>query len=277
MKTNILTIDVEEYFQVENFKKVVRFSDWEKHESRVVQNTEKVLDILREKNVKITFFVLGWIAERFPQLVKKIHSEGHEIASHGYAHKLIYQQSQQEFREDLKKSKNILEKIIGEPVIGYRAPNYSITGKSIWAIDILMEEGFRYDSSTFPIHHDRGGLPDGKRFAHKICNHKRHLWEFPISVNRIFNQNIPFSGGGYLRLLPYGFVKQSIKAINSHGHPAIIYLHPWEFDPEQPRIKTNYISEFRHYVNIEKTEQKLKALLTDFNFKPVKELLNEYK
>jgi polysaccharide deacetylase family protein (PEP-CTERM system associated) len=309
---NILTIDVEDYFQVENFKGVINFSDWEKYELRVVKNTEKILEILAKKNVKATFFVLGWVAERTPELVEKIYKEGHEVACHGYAHQLIYKQTPQEFRADLRKAKAILENVIREPILGYRAPTYSITKESIWALDVLAEEGFKYDSSLFPIRRDKGGLVNAPRFPHRIYNGKNgaqehkstgahrslrvtgyalretqnsspetryskpetpYLWEFPISTVRMLNKNIAFSGGGYFRLLPYKFIKWSVEAVNREGYPAIVYLHPWEFDPQQPRVKADYISRFKHYVNIDKTEKKLKQLLDDFEFTTVREYL----
>jgi len=270
---NILTIDVEDYFQVENFKKVIKFSNWERYESRVVQNTEKILEILFYEKVKATFFVLGWTARRYPKLVQRIHRAGHEVASHGYAHQLVYTQKPEEFREDLSNTRKILEDIIQKPVLGYRAPSYSVTKKSIWALDILMEEGLSYDSSLFPIHHDRGGLPEAKRHPYKIYNHTSYIWEFPISTIKILNQNVPFSGGGYFRLLPYGFIKSAIKKINKEGFPTIVYIHPWELDPQQPRIKADYLSRFRHYVNISKTEEKFKQLLNDFEFKPIRDFL----
>lgn len=266
---NALTIDVEDYFQVENFKKYIKFSDWEQYESRVVKNTQKLLEILKFADVRATFFVLGWIGERFPELIKKIHQDGHEIASHGYAHQLVDTQTPEEFRADLRKAKAILEDIIQEPVLGYRAPSFSITKNSLWALDILMEEGFQYDSSLFPVYRDKGGLPDARRYPHKIYNHQVYLWEFPISTIKFFNQNVPFSGGGYFRLLPYGFVKSAVKAINKDGIPAIIYLHPWELDPQQPRVKADFLSTFRHYVNIAKTEKKLLELLRNFEFTPL--------
>jgi len=270
---NILTIDIEDYFQVENFKKIVKFSDWDKYDTRVVRNTEKILDILDEAGTKGTFFILGWIAERYPELVKRIHQSGHEVASHGYAHQTIYSQSKEEFRMDLKKSKTILEDIIQTPILGYRAPSYSITKKSEWALDLLMEEGFKYDSSIFPIYHDHGGLPGANRYPYKIYNHREYMWEFPISTMRLLNQNIPFSGGGYFRMLPYNFVRSTIKKINKAGYPTIVYIHPWELDPEQPRIKAGYLERFRHYINISKTEEKLRYLLGDFKFKPIKDYL----
>lgn len=271
---NLLTIDIEDYFQVENFAQVISPSDWEGFESRVVQNTEKILEILASHNIKATFFVLGWVAQRFPQLVKEIHRQRHEIASHGYSHKPIYRQTQEIFRSDIRRAKQILEGIIREPVLGYRAPTWSITKNSIWALDILMEEGFKYDSSLFPIHRGKGGLPVGERRPYKIYNHQYYLWEFPISTARIFRQNIPFSGGGYFRLSPYGFVKSSIAAINRAGHPAIVYLHPWELDPAQPKIKVDMLSSFRHYVNLSQTERKLNQLLNDFKFTSIKNFLD---
>lgn len=271
---NILTIDVEDYFQVENFKKVIAYSDWDKFECRVEKNSDKILKILSEQKVKATFFVLGWIAERSPALIKKIHSAGHEIASHGYAHQLIYKQTPEEFRSDIRKSKSILEDITKGPVLGYRAPTYSITKQSLWAIDILMEEGFVYDSSIFPIHHDKGGLSDAKRYPYKIERNGKMMIEFPISTMKFLGQNMPFSGGGYFRMFSYGLIRRMTKKVNNEGYPVNIYLHPWEFDPEQPRIKVGKISGFRHYLNLSKTEGKLKQLLKDFEFAPVWQLLD---
>ncbi len=271
--TNILTIDVEDYFQVENFKKIINFSDWDKYEKRVAENSEKILKILDKFKTKATFFVLGWVAQRYPELVRKIEQAGHEVASHGYAHQLIYTQSPEEFRMDIRKAKIILEEIIQRPILGYRAPTYSVTKKSLWALNILMEEGFQYDSSFFPVHRDYGGLAQAKRHPHKIYNPNCFLWEFPLSTIRILKQNIPFSGGGYFRLLPYKFIKWAIRNTNLADFPAIIYLHPWELDPQQPRIKANYLKKFRHYVNISTTEKKLNQLLNDFKFKPIRDFL----
>lgn len=270
---NILTIDVEDYFQVENFKEVIKFSDWDRYEIRVEQNTKKILDILEKAGIKATFFVLGWIAARCPELVKKIHQDGHEVASHGYGHQLVYTQTPDEFRADLRKAKVILEEIIREPVYGYRAPTYSITKKSLWAFDILMEEGFRYDSSIFPAQREKGGMSGAERYPYTISNHQKNLWELPISMIRVLNKNVPFSGGGYFRLLPYNFIRSAIYKINKAGFPAVIYLHPWELDAGQPRIKADYFSMFKHYVNIPKTEKKLRQLLKDFQFKPVRDYL----
>lgn len=271
---NALTIDVEDYFHVSAFESIINREDWPAYECRVESNTRLILSILREAGVKATFFILGWVAERFPELVKEIASAGHEIASHGYAHQLIYNQSEDEFRADLKKSIDILEGITGEPVLGYRAPSYSITRKSWWALNILVEAGLKYDSSIFPIHHDRYGIPDFPRFPHQL---KDGFYEFPISTLKIWGMNFPMAGGGYFRLLPYPVTRWAINRINNReGQPVIFYLHPWEFDPDQPRQPIGGFSRFRHYVNLDKTEVRFRRLLEDFRFAPVKEVLISY-
>ena len=320
---NILTIDIEDYFQVHALSSVIKYEDWDKFECRIERNTDRILEILDSvrspQKVQGTFFVLGWIAERYPDLVRRIQKGGHEIACHGYAHKLIYDQSKEEFRNDIKKAKAIIEDITGSEVIGYRAPNYSITNKSQWAFEILAEEGFKYDSSIFPIRHDFYGMPNAPRFpfiislngnnnfefsvldfeeqqhrttsapnnllTHSLINSvgnstlKTHnsnsLIEFPISTVRILGQNIPISGGGYFRLFPYPLIKKGLKRINEvEQKPFIFYMHPWEIDPDQPRINgLSSRSKFRHYVNLNKTENKFKRLLGDFQFSTVRDLI----
>ncbi|MFH1593710.1 MAG: XrtA system polysaccharide deacetylase [Candidatus Omnitrophota bacterium] len=274
---NILTIDVEDYFQVENFKKRVKFADWENYEGRVSKNTYAILDILEGAKAHATFFILGWVAERYPRLVKDIHAKEHEVASHGYSHEPIYDQSMEDFQADLKKSKLVLEDMISEKIRGYRAPSFSMTEKTISALDVLDEEGFEYDSSIFPVHRDRGGMVNAKRFPHKLEQGNSSIWEIPISTMRLLGQNIPFSGGGYFRLLPYWLVKKGIEALNKENQPAIVYLHPWEIDPEQPRINGGIIGNFRHYINLDKTERKLEKLLNDFEFGTVRSCLDSYK
>jgi len=390
---NFLTIDLEDYFQVHAFSNVIRFEEWDNYESRIEHNTYRLLEILNEcksnflsnvpnslphtsnlkpqgldltpcsmpsalcRPVRATFFILGWIAERYPDLIRRIQKEGHEIACHGYAHKLIYHQSKEEFREDIRKAKAILENIIGDEVIGYRAPSYSITNKSQWAFEILTEEGFKYDSSIFPIHHDFYGFPKAPRFPFLIsmngnnnfefsllnfdlqepqssvlnasncspqnsklspqssslkggnpaspqhrcfasnlkrsapptsndisvppsapCSmpHASSIVEFPISTVRILGVNFPISGGGYFRLFPYSIIKKGLTRINRiEGMPFIFYLHPWELDDEQPRINSiSMLSKFRHYVNLNKTEDRFKKLLTDFRFSAISDVLN---
>lgn len=351
---NALTIDVEDYFQVHAFSHVVRYEDWGNFESRVERNTQRILDLLavpsnlepRTLNleprtpVRATFFCLGWIAERYPHLIKEIQAQGHEIACHGYAHQLIYRQSREEFREDIYKAKGILEDIIGREVIGYRAPSYSITNNSLWAFEVLAEEGFKYDSSIFPIRHDFYGIPDAPRFPfsvslngkgrtefkplestfnveHRTLNLEQKtpnlepsnpqsaiesprtlnvepsisnlepqtlnlehrtlnfICEFPLSTVRLANLNLPLSGGGYFRLIPYSLFKKGLKNINDReSRPFIFYLHPWEIDPDQPRIREAGLkSRLRHYVNLNKTELRFKTLLKHFCFSSIYEVL----
>lgn len=271
---NALTIDVEDYFNVTGFESRIKFEDWGNYECRVEANTDKLLTILRGHHVKATFFVLGWIAEKYPALVGRIYEEGHEIASHSYAHRLVYKQTKNEFREDLKRSKGALEDIIGDRVIGYRAPSYSIIKNSLWALDILMDEGFSYDSSIFPIRRDRYGIPNGKRFPYLIYGTNGHsILELPLSTVVVLNSNIPIAGGGYLRLFPFRFIQWGLKRINEkENQPAVIYLHPWEIDPEQPRIQAEWMSRLRHYINLDRTEAKLQGLLSGFSFAPIKEV-----
>jgi len=412
---NILTIDVEDYFQVHAFSDVIKFEDWGNFECRIERNIDRLLSILSNsaikngstaarqhgntliqqhsstsalkynsalntqnskldhsithslnnsftQRVKATFFVLGWIAERYPGLVQRIQKEGHEIACHGYAHKRIYTQSKEEFRQDVKRAKSILEEITGNEVMGYRAPNYSITNESRWAFEVLVEEGFKYDSSIFPIRHDFYGIPNAPRFpfvvslngannvefsvlnfelntaapnnrstaalsnsltyspnnsisnnskpqtsvlkvnsithpviipscgvsepqhgstaalsnslTHSLVNSKG-LIEFPISTVKVLGQNFPISGGGYFRLFPYSLIRRGLKSINQkESKPFIFYVHPWEFDPDQPRIKgVTHLSKFRHYVNLDKTEERFMRLLTEFNFSSIRDIL----
>lgn len=270
---NILSVDVEDYFQVDNLRKVINPADWDSYQSRVVVNTDKILGIFAEEKVRATFFVLGWVAERFPELVTRIHQAGHEIASHGFGHRLVYEQGRSEFRNDIRRSKNILENIIKEPVSGYRAPTYSIIKDSIWALDVLIEEGFEYDSSFFPFRFSKQGLPEDKRYPHKIYNHSKFLWELPISTIKFLGRPWPFAGGGYFRLCPLTLVKSGIKNLNSQSYPAVVYLHPWEIDPDQPRFKVSPLSAFRHYYNLAGTENKLRKLIRNFEFTTVKDYL----
>lgn len=273
---NAMTIDVEDYYHVSAFESVVSVSDWLGRESRVERNTRLLLDILDEAHTCATFFVLGWIAERHPDLVREVTRRGHEVASHGYMHQRVYTQTPEKFREETRLSKKILEDMIGKPVSGYRAASYSITLKSLWALDILIEEGFLYDSSIFPVVHDRYGIPNGERFSHVIKRPAGTILEYPLSTLRFGKVNVPFGGGGYLRLFPYSLTKWAINRLNRvERQPAIVYLHPWEVDPAQPRINGSLLSNFRHYVNLGKTEQTLKNLLSDFQFVPMKDLVRD--
>ncbi|MCH8807084.1 MAG: DUF3473 domain-containing protein [Planctomycetes bacterium] len=230
---NAFTVDVEEYFQVSAFEKHIARSQWDQYESRVVASTQRILRQLNRHDVRATFFVLGWVADRYPQLVHEIYRSGHEIGSHSYWHRLIYDLSPEEFRDDLRRSRDVLENLIGAPVIAYRAPSFSITKRSLWALDILIEEGFRIDSSVFPIHHDRYGIPDAERSIHMLQTTAGQLWEFPPSVARFAGFNLPISGGGYFRLLPYAVLRKGVQQLNDERHSATIYVHPYEYSPNE--------------------------------------------
>jgi polysaccharide deacetylase family protein (PEP-CTERM system associated) len=265
---NALTIDVEDYYHVTGFESVIQRADWDGYESRVECNTLRLLDLLDTHHTRATFFVLGWVAERHPQLVRTIHARGHEVASHGYAHQRIYTQSPAQFRQETQRSMRLLEDIVGERIHGYRAASYSITRENLWALDILGEEGFTYDSSIFPIHHDRYGIPGYPRFCHVLNNHGGgQLIEFPISTMRLAGVNVPIAGGGYFRLFPYALIAWGLRSINRlERQPALIYLHPWEIDPDQPRVPAGAAARFRQYVNLHKTEARLSRLMQDFTF-----------
>ena len=265
---NVFSIDVEDYFHVAAFSKVVSMSDWSSYKSRVVRNTEVILDMLDKHHVKATFFVLGWVCEKEPGLIKKIYSAGHEIASHGYSHQMIYNQTPEKFREETLRSKKLLEDVIGEKVRGYRAASYSITKKSLWALDILAEAGFEYDSSIFPVRHDNYGLTTSPVEPYKIITASgAELIEFPLTSLNVFGYRLPVAGGGYFRLFPFWFVNWALKRINATtGRPFLFYIHPWEVDTEQPKIEAGFKSSFRHYNNLDKCEARLNKLLNNFPF-----------
>lgn len=266
---NAISVDVEDYYMVSAFEGTIKFSDWGSLESRVDHSTNLVLDLLDGYRVKATFFVLGWIAEQNKKLVKEIKNRGHEIASHGHSHRLACAQSRKEFREDIRRSKAAIEDACGSSVIGYRAPSFSITKQFMWPLDILIEEGFRYDSSIFPIRHDRYGYPEFSRFPVTMRREPGHILEIPPSTARVFEKNLPIAGGGYLRLFPVRLIKWGINALNRTGRPGLIYFHPWELDANQPAVKASPLASFRHRVNIGKMEYKLRDLLGSFNFAPI--------
>jgi polysaccharide deacetylase family protein (PEP-CTERM system associated) len=272
---NAFSVDVEEYFQVEAFAGAVSRADWESFEPRVEGNTRRLLELLSRKEVKATFFVLGWVAERFPGLVREIVSQGHELGAHGYDHRPVTALTRDEFRQDIGKSKRILEDLAGTEVIGYRAPTYSVVKKTLWALDILLEEGFHYDSSIFPIVHDRYGIPSATRFPGVVSqNGSGSLLEFPISTVRILGGNLPFVGGGYLRQYPMRFILWGMRRVNTiERQPVILYVHPWELDPDQPHLSVGALSRLRHYRNLEQTEQRLELLMGRFRFTTVREVL----
>jgi polysaccharide deacetylase family protein (PEP-CTERM system associated) len=272
--TNALTVDVEEYFQATALNGSAPYDEWGRYESRVVPATEKVLSLLAKHEARATFFVVGWVARRHPELVHAIRREGHEIGCHSYAHQEISKQTPEAFRQDVRLAREVLEDITGEPVRGYRAPTFSITEDTLWALDILIEEGFQFDSSIFPIRHDRYGIPKAKRFPSVISRgNGDRISEFPMSTLKLMGKNVPFSGGGYMRLLPSSLVSWAVEQLNQRGRPAIIYVHPWEFDPDQPRFRTSLTTKFRHYVNLSRTSDKLEKLLAAHKFSPVSEVL----
>ena len=275
---NAMSIDVEDYFMVSAFSNVVNLDEWPNYEIRVEPNTRTILDLFAKHGIRATFFTLGWIAERNPGLIRDIRSAGHEIACHGYNHRLVYDLTAGEFREDIRRAKGILEGITGTPVLGFRAASYSIVKRSLWAIDVLIEEGFKYDSSIFPIHHDRYGLPGAERFPHIIKRSGGTIFEFPPSTYRLFGQNVPIAGGGYLRLFPFWATRAMVKKINKkEKQPVNFYLHPWEIDTDQPRLNGRRLSEFRHYINLKTTMPKLESLAKEFKFKPISELIAAYE
>lgn len=276
MIRNALTIDVEDYFQVAALAEAVDRKDWSSMEYRVEKNTDQLLDLLEQKNLRATFFTLGWVAERSPELVRRIQRSGHEVASHGYSHQLVYSQTPEVFREETRKSKAILEDITGQPITGYRAASYSITAQSRWALDILCEEGFEWDSSIFPVHHDRYGMPGTPHEPYRLkAPNGGTLLEFPLSTCPIGSYRLPIAGGGYFRLYPYWLSRWGLGKINRAGQPFIFYLHPWEIDPGQPRLKVSAFSKFRHYNNLDKCMKRLNKLTDDFRFGTVSDVLSE--
>jgi polysaccharide deacetylase family protein (PEP-CTERM system associated) len=266
---NAMTVDVEDYFQVSAFERVVARERWDGFESRVCRNTERLLALFASGGVTATFFVLGWVAERFPGLVRRIAEAGHELGSHGYAHRLVYEMTPREFGDDLHRARIAIEAAAGAPVMGYRAPSFSITRRSLWAFDQLIAEGFAYDASVYPIHHDRYGIPDAPRHPYTVERPAGSILEVPGSTVRIGGQNLPIGGGGYFRLLPYTWIRHGIARVNDQEQQAVtFYIHPWEIDPAQPRIDAPLLSRIRHYRNLDRTESRLQQLLTDFSFAP---------
>ena len=263
-----MTVDVEDYFHVSAFSDSIDRSDWGNHTLRVERNTHQLLDLFDGHDIKATFFVLGWVADRVAGLIGEIASRGHEVACHGYSHQLVYKQTPDVFREETLRSKNLLEDIIQAPVRGYRAASYSITGKSLWALDILAEAGFEYDSSIFPVHHDRYGIPDAPKYPYQLTTpNGQTLVEFPLSTAKLLGYRLPMAGGGYFRLYPYVLTRMGLRQINNRdGKPFIFYLHPWEIDTDQPRIDASWLSRFRHYNNLDKCESRLRRLMSDFSF-----------
>ncbi|MGQ0428419.1 MAG: XrtA system polysaccharide deacetylase [Gammaproteobacteria bacterium] len=263
---NAFSVDVEDYFHVEALAQAVRPGDWDRFEYRAERNTRRLLEILAERGVRATFFLLGWIAKRSPGLVRDIHAAGHEIACHGENHQVIYRQSRAQFERETRDAKARLEDAVGAEVAGYRAATYSIRRDSLWALDVLEALGFRYDSSIFPIHHDLYGIPDAPRFPWRPGSGR--MLEVPITTVEVFGRRLPCGGGGYFRLLPYRLFRAGLRRVNEHDRqPGVFYCHPWEIDPGQPRVAgISWRSRFRHYTNLARMEGRLRRLLSDFKW-----------
>ena len=273
---NAMTIDVEDYYQVAAFEKIVAPSDWSHFESRVTANTRRFLELLASRNVKATFFVLGFEAERYPELVREIAAEGHEVGSHGYAHQLAYTQSEEVFRDDVTRTRKLLQDLSGQDVLSYRAPSFSIGRKTPWGHRVLAEAGYRYDSSVFPIRHDLYGDPNAPVTIHTIETESGPITEFPPTVVRLFGRNIPTGGGGYFRIFPWWLTRRMLTQVNK-TRPFVFYIHPWEIDPDQPRFdKAPWKSRFRHYTNLHKTADRFVRLLEMFRFAPICEVIQNH-
>ena len=274
---NAMTVDVEDYFQVSAFEKHISRDDWASHSSRVEENIDRILTLFASHNIKATFFTLGWLAERYPTMINRIVSQGHELASHGWDHQRATSQSKNEFREDIKRAKAMLEDVSGHAIKGYRAPSYSICAKNLWALDILADEGYVYSSSIVPIKHDHYGMPDASRFAFKVADGR--MLEIPVTTIPVFTRNINCGGGGWFRLFPYEFTRWALKQVNNkEGMPCNFYFHPWEIDPYQPKIDNLSLkTRFRHYLNLDKMHGRLENLLHDFRWGRMDEIfLNEF-
>lgn len=273
---NALTVDVEDWFQVSNFDAIVSRDSWDSMPSRVEQNTKRLLDLFDEFQVHGTFFVLGWVAERFPALVRDIADRGHEVASHGYGHRLVYTLKPEEFAADLRRSREVIEAASGVIPRGYRAPSFSVDRRSFWAFDVLHRENFTFDSSVFPVRHPRYGVPSFSRTPVRVITPQgATMREFPLTTLRLFGRNLGASGGGYLRIFPLAVLERAYQKMNAGGHPGCLYLHPWEIDPEQPRLRVRGLGRITHYTNLDQTERRLRTLFKAFEFGTMSESLSE--
>ncbi len=271
---NAFSVDVEEYFQVEAFSSLIPERDWDRLPSRAEEQTNRTLELLETFKVRGTFFILGWMAEKNPALVRKIHEAGHEIGSHGFSHRMVTDMTPKDFKEDVRKAKGILEQITNKEVRGYRAPTFSIMEKTSWAYEILLEEGHRYSSSVYPIYHDRYGWPGfGREPRRMAANGKGEIWEIPMSVGSIGPFRLPFGGGGYLRLYPFFLTRALFRCLEKEGKPTILYMHPWELDAEQPKVNAPLLRRIRHYAGIRNMEKKLVSLLETKKFGTVGQYL----
>lgn len=272
-RAHCLTVDVEEHFHVSAFDSPIRRRHWDHLESRVERNTYRMLELLEARKVAATFFVLGWVAERQGRLVRDIAAAGHEIASHGYGHELVTSLTPGAFREDVKRAKAILEDTVGMQVIGYRAPSFSVSRETSWVLSVLRQEGHLYDSSVFPIMHDRYGWRGANPLWHELETPAGAILEVPPATVSVGGTRIPIAGGGYLRLYPYWLLRRLLHRAVTQGSRLVMYVHPWELDPQQPRMNGPLWSRFRHYVNLHKTELRLEQLLDEFSFVPIREVI----
>jgi polysaccharide deacetylase family protein (PEP-CTERM system associated) len=273
---NALTVDLEDYFHVSAYSGKVRIEEWDSYPSRVAANTDRLLSLLAENNCLATFFVLGWVAEKKPEIVARVAAAGHEIACHSLLHRSVFNLTPQEFREDTHRAKAVIEDATGKQVRGYRAPSFSVIEKSFWALNILVEEGFQYDSSIFPVEHPSYGVPNAPRTPYWINTASGRILEFPMPTVKIGSKRSPIGGGAYLRFLPYSYTRWAIRHLNQHeSFPVCVYIHPWELDPEQPRLGGNLSTRARHYFGLGGTEAKLKKLLRDVEFCPLAALIDQ--
>jgi len=274
--TNLFSVDVEEHFQVSAFDRVIARTDWSAHPSRVETNTGRLLDLLAAHRATATFFTLGWVAERCPGLIRRIASEGHELASHTWWHRRVDQCTSTEFRDEVRRSKAILEDRSGVPVLGFRAPSFSIVPGTEWAFDVLLEEGYRYDSSLFPVRRPGYGYPAAPPVPHRITRPAGWLLELPMATWPFLGLRFPAAGGGYLRHFPLGVIRRAFRSFGRAGQPGMFYIHPWEIDPDQPRVPVGWLTRLRHYRGLEHAMDRLKAMLTEFRFTSVADWLKAH-
>jgi polysaccharide deacetylase family protein (PEP-CTERM system associated) len=270
---NVLTIDIEDWFHILDIDSTPSIKEWSKLESKVTKNTQVILDVLKKHDTKGTFFVLGWVAEHFPDLVREIERQGHEIGTHGYSHELIYNLTPNEFRRDVARSLEVLARITSRPILGYRAPGFSIASSSLWALDILVELGLQYDASIFPMNRNHGGLPGFSGEAVWLTTALGNkILEIPVTPTTLFNKKVYLFGGGYFRLAPYSVIAAGIEQLNNQEKPALVYLHPREFDPQHPKLKMNPYRSFTSYVNLHKTSSKFERMIQDFKFNSIEKI-----
>lgn len=273
---HVFSVDVEEYFQVGAFERLIESSSWDSIPTRLVKPIDQILDLLARFDARGTFFTLGWIAVRYPEIVRRIAAAGHEIASHGWSHRRATALSPAEFRDEIRRSKAVLEDLIGQPVLGYRAPNFSIGPRNDWAFDILVEEGYRYDSSVFPIRRHDYGNPDAPSEPYVLQRRAGPLIELPLATTTFFGSRCPAAGGAYLRHLPFGLIRRAFREYEQRGVPGVFYIHPWELDPDQPRLRVPRLTSVRHYGGLRKTAGRIARLLEEFQFASARETLGEH-